>query len=45
VIIVAYPTTYAPISSVTGLTYSMSTTTRPGYYVYTFTAGSGTIVF
>jgi hypothetical protein len=26
-----------------GLTYTVDTTTRSGYYVYRFTAGTGTI--
>jgi hypothetical protein len=28
-----------------GLTYSISTVSRSGYRVYTFTAGTGTVTF
>jgi len=41
VVILAYPTAFAAITTITNLTYSVSTTSRPGYYVYTFTAHSG----
>ena len=44
VVIIAYPDTFAPITTISGgLTYSVSTVSRPGYRVYTFTAGTGTI--
>lgn len=44
VIIIAYPSTYANIASIgAGLTSTLDTTTRSGYKVYTFTAGTGTI--
>jgi len=44
VVIIAYPDSFAALSSVGGgLTYSVSTTSRTGYRVYTFTAGTGTI--
>ncbi len=44
VIIIAYPNTYANIASIgAGLTVTLDTTTRSGYKVYTFTAGTGTI--
>ena len=44
VIIIAYPNTFANLTSIgAGLTYTLDTTTRPGYKVYKFTAGTGTI--
>jgi hypothetical protein len=44
VVILAYPDTFAPITTIPGgLTYTVSTVSRPGYRVYTFTAGTGTI--
>jgi hypothetical protein len=44
VVIIAYPSTYAALSSIGGgLTYSVSTVSRSGYRVYTFTAGTGSI--
>ena len=43
VIVIAYPNTYAPLSIGSGLTYN--TPTRSGYWVYRFTAGSGTVTF
>jgi hypothetical protein len=44
VVIIAYPSSFAALSSIGGgLTYSVSTTSRTGYRVYTFTAGTGTI--
>jgi hypothetical protein len=46
VVIVAYPDNYDPIKSIdVGLTYSVSTVSRSGYRVYTFTAGTGTVTF
>jgi hypothetical protein len=43
-VIIAYPSTYAALSSIGGgLTYTVDTTTRAGYRVYRFTAGTGTI--
>jgi hypothetical protein len=46
VVIIAYPDTFpAPVSISGGLTHSVSTTSRTGYRVYTFTAGTGTITF
>jgi hypothetical protein len=45
VVILAYPDSYPDLTGLTGLTYSISTTSRPGYKVYTFTAGTGTITF
>jgi hypothetical protein len=44
VVIIAYPLTFLPLSSIGGgLTYTVDTTTRSGYRVYRFTAGTGTI--
>jgi hypothetical protein len=44
VVILAYPSGLPAFSSIgAGLTYSVSTTSRPGYRVYTFTAGTGTV--
>jgi hypothetical protein len=45
VVIIAYPDAFAALSGFSGLTYSVSTTSRPGYRVYTFTAGTGTVTF
>jgi hypothetical protein len=44
VVIIAYPSSQAALSSIGGgLTYTVDTTTRSGYRVYRFTAGTGTI--
>jgi hypothetical protein len=45
VIIIAYPTSKAALTTISGgLTYTLANnTTRAGYYVYTFTAGTGTV--
>ena len=46
IIVIAYPRTSPPISSISaGLTYSASGVLRSGYWVYRFTAGTGTITF
>ena len=45
VVIIAYPTNYPALTVGSGLTYTVSSVTRSGYYVYTFTAGTGTISF
>jgi hypothetical protein len=46
VVVIAYPVSNLPISSISaGLTYTYDTTTRAGYRVYRFTAGTGTITF
>jgi hypothetical protein len=46
IVIIAYPDSFiAPTSISVGLTYSVSTVSRAGYRVYTFTAGTGTITF
>jgi hypothetical protein len=45
-VIIAYPDSFAPMTSIgAGLTYSVSTVSRAGYRVYTFTAGTDTVVF
>ena len=44
IVIIAYPNTFGDIGVISGgLTYTLDTTTRSGYKVYTFTAGTGTI--
>ena len=44
IVIIAYPTSYPTLSFISsGLTYTVDTTNRPGYIVYKFTAGTGTI--
>ena len=47
VVIIAYPNSnaYIPPTISNGLTYTLNTSTRSGYRVYRFTAGSGTITF
>jgi hypothetical protein len=46
VVVIAYPISNNPITTISaGLTYTVDTTTRSGYRVYRFTAGSGTITF
>lgn len=44
VVIYAYPSSAAALTTIPGtLTYTVDTTTRAGYRVYKFTAGSGTV--
>jgi hypothetical protein len=44
--VVAFANTYKSITSIGGgLTYTLDTTTRSGYKVYTFTAGTGSVTF
>jgi hypothetical protein len=44
VVIIAYSAAFAPITTIPGsLTHTVSTVSRPGYRVYTFTAGTGSI--
>lgn len=44
VVIYAYPSLAPALTTIPGtLTYTVDTTTRPGYRVYKFTAGSGTV--
>jgi hypothetical protein len=46
VVILAYPDSASAIATIPGtLTYTVSTATRAGYRVYTFTAGTGLITF
>jgi hypothetical protein len=43
-VIIAYPSTNTALASIGGgLTYTVDTSTRAGYRVYKFTAGTGTI--
>jgi hypothetical protein len=43
-VIIAYPSTYAALTTIGGsLVYTVDTTTRAGYRVYKFTGGTGTI--
>jgi hypothetical protein len=44
VVILAYPSSYAAITTISAsLSYSVSTVSRSGYRVYTFTGGTGTV--
>ena len=44
VVVIAYPTTSPAFTTIPGgLTYTVDTTTRSGYRVYRFTAGTGTV--
>jgi len=43
--VIVYPTTFSAIRIITGLTYSINVLSRPGYWIYTFTAGTGSITF
>ena len=46
IVIIAYPDNHKAITTIPGtLTYSVSTSSRSGYRVYSFTAGTGSIVF
>jgi hypothetical protein len=47
VVIIAYPSSYSPITTISsGLTYTVDNgVTRPGYRVYNFTQGTGTVTF
>lgn len=45
VVVLAYSNTYPALTTIpAGLTYTYSTTSRTGYRVYTFTAGTGTVI-
>jgi hypothetical protein len=44
-VVLAYPSTRPSLTVSGGLTYTLDTITRPGYNVYKFTAGSGTVTF
>ena len=44
VVVIAYPSSYRNLASISaGLTYTLDTSTRSGYKVYKFTAGTGTV--
>jgi hypothetical protein len=44
--VIAYSNVYRDISSIGGgLTYTLDTSTRTGFKVYKFTAGTGSITF
>lgn len=46
VVIIAYPSALGKLSAASGsLVYTVDTTSRPGYRIYIFTAGSGNITF
>jgi hypothetical protein len=45
VVIIAYPNTFNDIQTISGLTYTLDTSSRSGYKVYKFTAGTGTITW
>lgn len=46
IVILAYPNTFANITTIPGtLIYTLDTSSRAGYKVYKFTAGSGTVTF
>ena len=45
VVILAYPDTFPNFTSIgSGLAYTLDTSTRSGYRVYTFTGGTGTVI-
>jgi hypothetical protein len=45
IVIIAYLNSYNDIQSIgAGLTYTLDTTSRAGYKVYKFTAGTGSII-
>jgi hypothetical protein len=45
-VIIAYPSSARAITTIgAGLTWSVSTVSRAGFRVYTFTAGTGTVTF
>ncbi len=42
---IAYPSAYGALTTIpAGLTYSLSTGSRAGYHVYSFTGGTGTVI-
>jgi hypothetical protein len=46
VVVIAYSDEHPAITSIGGgLTWSVSTTSRTGFRVYTFTAGTGTVTW
>jgi hypothetical protein len=45
VVILSYPNNFNNLVLSGGLNYSLNTTNRPGYKVYTFTSGTGTVKY
>lgn len=45
VVILAYPFSHAQLTITGTLTHTVDTTSRPGYRIYTFTAGTGQVTF
>jgi len=45
IVILAYPNSYPALTVSGGLTHTVSTVSRAGYRVYSFTAGTGTVTF
>jgi hypothetical protein len=44
IVVIAYPNTFSDLASIgVGLTYTKDTTSRAGYIVYIFTAGTGSV--
>jgi hypothetical protein len=44
-VIIAYPSAYGALTTIpAGLIYSLSTVSRAGYHVYSFTGGTGTVI-
>jgi hypothetical protein len=43
IVIVAYPNNFRDMTIGAGLTYGLSTSSRSGYKVYTFTGGTGAV--
>lgn len=43
--VIVYPNTFSAIRIVNNLTFTVNTISRPGFWVYTFTAGTGSITF
>ena len=43
IVIIAYPSDQFGPLNVSGVTYTLDTASRPGYNIYSFTAGSGTV--
>jgi hypothetical protein len=44
IVIIAYPSSFSALASIdVGLTYTVSTSLRSGYYVYKFLSGTGNV--
>lgn len=43
--VIVYPSTFSAIRIITNLTYTIDVIARPGFRIYTFTAGTGSITF